>query len=223
MDGVPVNARSYDHKTGNFLPRRIRKSRNIVLVDGLHALYPKQLLEELDVRFFIEMDESLRIFLRMHRDVKERGHKEADVLDTLVRREHDSEKYIMPQAERADIVFKILPVNYDLLNQEHSINSNLKVRVTIRNGIFYDELVRVLIGVCGLQVNVDSIDQRGEVILEISGDVSPEDINLAVHMLVPHMEELFDFSSEFSSGVQGIMQIIALMEMDEALKRRRVR
>ena len=81
----------------------------------------------------------------------------------------------------------------------------------------------MLIGVCGLQVNLDSIDEKGEVILEISGDVSPEDITLAVHMLVPHMEELFDLSPEFSSGVQGIMQIIALMEMDEALKRRRDR
>ena len=221
MDGEPVNARSYDHKTGNFLPRKIRKSRNIVLVDGLHALYPKQLIEELDVRFFIEMDDSLRLFLRMNRDVKERGHTEEDVLNTTKQRKYDSDKYIKPQAERADVVFTILPMNYELLDLEYSINSNLKVRVCIRNGIYYDELVKVLIGVCGLQVNVDSIDQRGEVILEISGDVSPEDINLAVHMLVPHMEELFDFSPEFSSGTQGIMQIIALMEMDEALKRRR--
>ena len=223
MDGEPVNARSYDHKTGNFLPRKIRKSRNIVLIDGLHALYPKQLIEELDVRFFIEMDDSLRLFLRMNRDIKERGHTKEDVININEQRKHDSDKYIKPQAERADVVFTILPMNYELLNQEHSIHSNLKVRVCIRNGIYYDELVRVLIGVCGLQVNVDSIDQRGEVTLEISGDVSPEDINLAVHMLVPHMEELFDFSPEFSSGIQGIMQIIALIEMDEALKRRRGR
>ena len=137
------------------------------------------------------------------------------------RRKHDSDKYIKPQSKRADVVFTLLPVNFELLDQEHSLNSNLKVRVCIRNGIYYDELVRILIGVCGLQVNVDSIDERGEVILEVSGDVSPEDISLAIHLLVPHMEELFDFSPEFSSGVQGIMQIIALMEMDEALKRRR--
>ena len=223
MDGEPVRARSYDHKTGNFQPRKIRKSRNVILVDGLHALYPRQLIEELDVRFFIEMDESLRLFLRLHRDVSDRGHTEDEVLIETERRKYDSQKYIKPQAERADVVFSLLPLNYGLLDKEHSINSNLKVRACIRNGIYYDELVRVLIGVCGLQVNLDSIDEKGEVILEISGDVSPEDITLAVHMLVPHMEELFDLSPEFSSGVQGIMQIIALMEMDEALKRRRDR
>ena len=43
------------------------------------------------------------------------------------------------------------------------------VRVTIKNGVYYQELVRVLIGVCALQVNIESIDDRGEVILEISG------------------------------------------------------
>jgi len=79
-----------------------------------------------------------------------------------------------------------------------------------------------LIGICGLQVNIDSIDEKGEVILEISGDVASEDVSLAINILVPHMKELFDFNAEFSGGVQGIMQIITLMEIDEALKRRRV-
>jgi uridine kinase len=221
MDGDTVLARSYDHKTGNFLPRKIRESRNVILVDGLHALYPKQLIEELDVRFFIEMDESLRQSLRMNRDINERGHSKDEVLIEIERRKYDSEKYIKPQSKRADVVFTILPVNYDLVGEEHSGNPSLKVRVCMRNGIYYDELLKVLIGVCGLQVNIDSIDERGEVVLEIAGDVSPEDINLAVHILVPHMEELFDYSAEFASGTQGIMQIIALMEMDEALKRRR--
>jgi hypothetical protein len=78
-----------------------------------------------------------------------------------------------------------------------------------------------LIGVCGLQVNIESVDENGEVVLEISGDVLSEDIRLAANILVPHMEELFDFSVEFSEGVQGIMQVITLMEIDEALKRRR--
>ena len=49
-----------------------------------------------------------------------------------------------------------------------------------------------------------------------------EDVNLAANILVPHMEELFDFSAKFSEGVKGIMQIITLMEIDEALKRRRI-
>jgi hypothetical protein len=101
------------------------------------------------------------------------------------------------------------------------LNSNIKLRARIKNGIYYQELVRVLIGVCGLHVNIDSVDERGEVILEISGDVASEDIGLAIHMLVPHLEELLDFSTKFSDGIKGIMQIITVIEIDEALKGRR--
>ena len=222
MNGSPVIARSYNHTTGNFLPTKIRNSRDVILVEGLHALYPKQLIEELDVRLFIEMDESLRIFLSINRDVSERGHVERQVRKEIERRKSDSEKYIQPQALRSDVVFSLLPINSELLEESYSLSSNLKVRACIRNGVYYDELVRVFIGVCGLQVNVDSIDERGEVIIEVSGDVESEDISLAAHILVPHMDELFDLSAKFLGGTQGIMQIITLMELDEALKRRKL-
>ena len=72
-----------------------------------------------------------------------------------------------------------------------------------------------------MQVNIDSVDERGEVVLEISGDVASEDVSLAINMLAPHAEELLDFSTQFSDGISGIMEIITVIEIDEALKRRR--
>jgi hypothetical protein len=207
---------------GRFLPKEIRKTRDVILVEGLHTLYPQQLLEELDVGFFIEMEESLRQYLSITRDTEERGHQKEVVLSEIDKREADGEKYIKPQSERADVVFTLLLINSELFKQNHVLDSNIKLRVCIRNGIYYQELVRVLIGVCGLQVNIDSVDERGEVILEISGDVVSDDIRLAINMLVPHMDELLDFSAEFTEGIYGIMQIITVMEVDEALKRRRL-
>ena len=221
IDGEVVKARQYDHVSGRFLPQEIRKTKDVILIEGLHTLYPKQLLQEFDVSFFIEMEESLRLFFRIKRDTEERGYSKEVVLSEVEKRKADSEKYIKPQSVRADVVFTLLPINIELFEQDQVIDSNIKLRVCLRNGIYYQELVRILIGVCGLQVNVDSVDERGEVILEISGDVLSDDIYLAVNMLVPHMEELLDFSAEFSEGIYGIMQIITVMEIDEALKRRR--
>ena len=74
---------------------------------------------------------------------------------------------------------------------------------------------------CGLHVNIESIDEKGKVVIEISGDVDSEDTKLAVHVLLPHMEELLGYGNKFGSGTLGIMQIITLMEIDEALKRRK--
>tara|TARA_B110000008_G_scaffold278892_1_gene324022 strand:+ start:2076 stop:4166 length:2091 start_codon:yes stop_codon:yes gene_type:complete len=221
ISGEVVRARRYDHKSGRFMLQEINKSRDVILVEGLHTLYPRQLLEELDVSFFIEMDESLRSHLRIKRDTKERGHHKDKVINELKKRKLDSEKYIKPQAERADVVFNLLLINEELFIKDQIVDSNIKLRVYIKNGIYYQELVRVLIGVCGLQVNIESVDERGEVILEISGDVAAEDVSLALSMLTPHAEELLDFSTEFSDGINGIMQIITVIEIDEALKRRR--
>ena len=109
----------------------------------------------------------------------------------------------------------------ELFEKDHIVDSNVKLRACIKNGIYYQELVRILIGVCGLQVNIDSVDERGEVVLEISGDVASEDVSLAINMLAPHAEELLDFSTQFSDGINGIMQIITVIEIDEALRRRR--
>jgi uridine kinase len=221
ISGEVVRARRYDHKSGRFMLQEINKSRDVILVEGLHTLYPRQLLEELDVSFFIKMDESLRSHLRIKRDTKERGHHKDKVINELKKRKLDSEKYIKPQAERADVVFNLLLINEELFIKDQIVDSNIKLRVYIKNGIYYQELVRVLIGVCGLQVNIESVDERGEVILEISGDVAAEDVSLALSMLTPHAEELLDFSTEFSDGINGIMQIITVIEIDEALKRRR--
>ncbi len=221
ISGETVRARHYDHISGRFLPKEINKSRDVILVEGLHTLYPRQLLEELDVSFFIEMDESLRTHLRLKRDIKERGHNKDEVIGELKKRKLDSEKYIKPQAERADVIFNLLLINEELFIKDQIVNSNIKLRVRIKNGIYYQELVRVLIGVCGLQVNIESVDERGEVVIEISGDVASEDVGLAINILAPHVEELLDFSTQFSDGINGMMQIITVIEIDEALKRRR--
>ena len=168
------------------------------------------------------MDESLRVFFRTRRDLHERGHKFDKVLKEIEKRQEDSKKYIQPQAKRADIIFKLLPINQSLFDEEKVIDSNIKLRVSIRNGVYYHELVRVLIGVCGLQVNLDSVDERGEVILEISGELEPDDVGLAINTLVPHINELMDLNPNFSEGIIGIMQIVTSIEIDEALKRRKI-
>ncbi len=203
------------------MPRKIRKSSDIIIVNGLHALYSKQLKEELDVSIFLEMDKNLQIYLKIKRDVEERGRDKENVKKIIEIREPDYKKFIQPQSKSANLVFNLLPVNPEL-SKNIQKEINLKLRVLIRNGIYYDELVRVLIGVCGLEVNLESIDENGQVVIDISGDVKKEDIKLATHLLLPQLDELIGYQTEFGDGITGIMQIITLMEIDEALKRRKL-
>jgi len=217
MAGSAIFLRRFDRQTGYFETEKINKSRNVVLVEGLHTLYPRQMLKEFDVRIFIEMDEVLTSYFAMQNDeyIKDQTHKEME------RVKSDGDNFIKPQAKNADLIFKISAVNSETLKNE-VINNNLMMRTIIKNGIYYHDLARVLVGICGLQVNLEVYDEHGLVVFEVSGDVSSEDVSLAATMLIPHMDEMLSTHANFSNGIQGIMEIITLMELDQALKRRRV-
>jgi hypothetical protein len=84
---------------------------------------------------------------------------------------------------------------------------------------YYDTLKRSLIGLCGL--NINDIDIRGGVTFDVQGDVSGGDILLASKILLPHLEELIDLDNGFRNGMLGVMQLIAMVEINEALMQRR--
>ena len=48
----------------------------------------------------------------------------------------------------------------------------------------------------------------------------PEDIALAAQMLVPRLDELLDRAPEWRGRMSGIMQLVTLVEIDQALRER---
>jgi hypothetical protein len=59
------------------------------------------------------------------------------------------------------------------------------------------------------------------VTIDIQGEVEGEDILLASRMLFPRLDELIDFETGFRDGMLGIMQLFAIVEINEALMQRR--
>jgi len=222
LAGASVRARSYDHLTGLFSALKSKRSKNLILISGLHTLYLKSLVDEIDKSFYLRMDEKLRVALKIKRDTL-RGRDSDYTLNEIKKREKDSEKYIQPQAERADVIFTILPVNPNDISHELSDEIKLKLRVIIKSCPYYSELIRALTGVCSLHVNLNDINDIGGVDIEIQGEIERDDIRLATQMLAPHIDELIDTKEGFSDGILGIMELIALVEINDDLivKRRR--
>jgi uridine kinase len=217
LDGNSITARSYNHTTGYFSPLLRKKSKKLIVISGLHTLYLKTLVDEIDKSFYMTMDESLRTHIKVNRDIK-RGRDSEYTLSEIDKRANDSEKYIQPQAERADVVFNILPVNPDDINKKTPPESiKLKLRVTIKNCTYYNELLRALTGACNLNVNLDDIDENGRVNIEIQGDIDSDDILIAMNMLAPHIDELINMNKGFSEGILGIMELVALLEINDQL------
>ena len=64
-----------------------------------------------DVRIYLDMDEELRRYFKIRRDVGERGHSLESVERSIARRQPDAIRFINPQSAQADIVFSLQPVN----------------------------------------------------------------------------------------------------------------
>jgi hypothetical protein len=176
----------------------------------------------MDKSFYLMMDEKLRVLFKIKRDL-DRGRSPDYTLNEIKKREKDSEKYIQPQSDRADVIFNILPVNPDDIDNESLDEIKLKLRVIIKSCPYYSELIRALTGLCNLQVNLNDINDIGGVDIEIQGDVEGDDVRLATQILAPQIDELINIREGFNDNILGIMELIALAEINDDLtvKRRR--
>jgi hypothetical protein len=199
LNGEWIKKRTLNQETGRFSKEEIQKGHQVILVCGLHALYSKQLVEMQDVGFFLNSEEV----------------RKENIID-----QEDVEKYIHPQAAQADVVYKLSPINSDICNNEFT-DSRLRLNIKIQDGAYYQELLRVLIGICGLQVGVDELDEYGNVELTVQGEIQSEDIRFASVMVAPHLSEFINQEDGFCDGMLGVMQLVALMEIDAVLKRRK--
>lgn len=207
----------YDHGTGLFKQFERRQKKELILVEGLHALYLPSLTNLYDVRIFLSMDEELRRGLKISRDVESRGKDLKKTLLEIERRISDRDQYVAPQVSSSDIWFH--------LRHEESVQGGIKIgsgksvlRVKLVDAAFCLELVRLLTGLCGLRADMEAPDREGATYIEIQGDVSADDIALAVSLAIPHFQELVNFESGFMDGISGVMQLILLMQMNEVVK-----
>lgn len=218
----PIMCRHYDHATGLFTPPRRIRASDVVLVTGLHALYAPALREQLRTAVFLDMDEDLRRFFKIRRDVNERGHAIDKVLASIERRRADYDAFIQPQREHADVVFSLLPADPTLIQDfNHTGPVPLKLRVRLRNPIGLDRLARLLIALCGAQVDVAPAMGSAAAEFVIDGaDIQPEDIHFTALQLVPQLEELLAREPVWQTGITGVMQLVVLLQIAELASKR---
>lgn len=221
VDRKSIQAKHYDHESGKMGKPNLIKANDFIIASGLHALYLPILRDCYDLKIFLELDDSLRRHFKIIRDTKQRGHSVEKVLQSFDKRAIDSERFIQPQASHADLIFRLEPIHPSLLqggNTERAIP--LKLIVKSVRGFNELSLIRILIGVCGLHVDMNMTDDNSEVLLVIEGETTDEDIKMAADILCPKVLEFLDGEPKWQSGIIGLMQLITLSHISQALTRR---
>jgi uridine kinase len=220
-DGKSINARHYNHTTGRMSRPFVTESNDFIIASGLHALYLPILRECYNLSVYLDIDESLRRHFKIERDVHKRGHTLEKVLTSFERREPDSARFIRPQANHADLVLSLQPIHPRMLENMHG-KSELRFKLVVRSrhGLNELSLTRVLVGICGLHVDMQVSEDGYEVELAIEGETSAQDIEMASRMISPRIVEFLDLQPEWKDGVMGLMQLITLSHVNQALTKR---
>jgi phosphoribulokinase len=124
--GRRVRNRAYDHSDGTFGAMRTIEPAEVVLVRGLLGFPNDELRAAYDLAVFLQPEPELLFRWKLRRDVKTRGYTEAEVLKRIARHLLDSKEYVLPQAERADLV-----VRYEIPEWD-SPDSEVRATLTLR-------------------------------------------------------------------------------------------
>ena len=138
--GQPILKPVYSHKDGSFEAPIYIKPNKFVVVEGLLGYYTREARDSYDVKVYLAPPESLRAQWKIKRDTLKRGYTKEQVLAELQKREPDSDDFIRPQREWADVVVSFY------LPSEISAESNghLNVRLVLRPTIPHPEITKIL-------------------------------------------------------------------------------
>ena len=103
-------------------------------------------------------------------------------------------------------------------NGKHPLRFKLVARS--RHGLNELSLTRVLVGICGLHVDMIVSADGYEVELSIEGETSAQDVEMAARMICPRIFEFLDMQADWKDGVMGLMQLITLSHINQALTKR---
>jgi uridine kinase len=104
--GEPIELPIYDFKAHTRLPEtRPVESKPIVIVEGILIFADPRLLEQMDIKVFVDTPDDIRLIRRLRRDIAERGRTFESVIEqytATVRPMHM--QFVEPSKRHADVI-----------------------------------------------------------------------------------------------------------------------
>jgi len=205
--GQPILKPIYNHTSGVFDPPEYIKPSKFVIVEGLLGYSTRGMRDSYDVKVYLAPPESLRTAWKVKRDTRKRGYTEAEVLEQLHKREADSDAFIRPQREWADVVVSFYP-STNTSNQDDLL---LDVRLVLRPTIPHPDFSTILhangnhLG-SAVRLELDRDMGKPVDVLEIDGQATEAQVHELERMLCKEVPYLGQFCS--LEGNPGLGKIV---------------
>jgi uridine kinase len=122
LSGQSIRMPEYDFERHTRADERVTVDpTDVIVLEGILALYDEEVLDMLDLRLYVETDADVRILRRIRRDVVDRGRELEGVIEqylSTVKPMH--EQFIEPTKKHADVIIPegANSVAVDLLKQK---------------------------------------------------------------------------------------------------------
>ena len=189
--GQPFLKPVYDHSTGTLVRPEYILPREFVIVDGLLGFHSAIMRQFYDVKVFLDPPEDLRRAWKFNRDTTKRGYTPEQVQAALEKREADTQQFIRPQREHADIVVRFHP---DEGVPPENAGSNLNVQLVLRPTIPHPDLTYLVDGTdhpsTDIRLQLGRDGGRPVDFLEVDGNVSSENAMKLEDAIWQHLPDL---------------------------------
>ncbi len=216
-DGRPINRKLYDHITGKFTEPKSVKPKSFMILEGLHSFYIHSVRNLCDIRIFIDTDDALRKHWKIQRDIKERGYEKEKILETINKRQKDSDKYIPPQKKFANIIISLNP-QIPIKDLDSKNNVELFLNIKIENSVDLNPFISLLEHTnmkCENEFEEDLIMQT----LRFKGKITSDEISKIANKILPNYDNIIlNNKIKWHSDYNGIIQLITLYHINNQLK-----
>jgi phosphoribulokinase len=205
--GQPILKPIYNHTSGSFDPPEYIKPTQFVVVEGLLGYSTRGMRDSYDVKVYLAPPEDLRTAWKVKRDTAKRGYTVEEVMEQMRKRESDSENFIRPQRQWADVIVSFYPPSEGSGQDDLLLN----VRLVLRPTIPHPDLTTALTAEnnhlgSAVRLGLDRDMGKPVDILEVDGHATAEQVLALEHMLCNDVPHLGQFCS--TSNHPGIGKII---------------
>lgn len=217
--GDNVRRVDYDHTTGRFTTARIIKPKRYIVLSGLHAFYLPQMRKIMDLKLYMDTDETLRKFWKIKRDTVKRGYSFEKILSQIESRVKDSDSYIVPQKQFADLV-----INYfdkylnDCCDLTHQVIISLKLTLSLSVDL---ELLLNYLELHNVKIIHEFSEDLTKQTVEFDGEsMDNAELNFSslIYKLIPHYDEITEEQFTWMSTRDAIVQIVILLIVSQRLQ-----
>lgn len=208
--------KEYDHSTGEFTSPVKVEPRDFIVIAGLHPFYLPKLRKNIDLKIYIDTDETLRRHWKILRDTKKRGYDIENILNQIEVRMNDAKKYIYPQKGFADLILHFYPIN-KIKPGEYYKNIDLGLKVTFDASINVEKILEKL----NCKFIWDYNDDLNSQFIEFKTEPYDKFEYIAIDV-IDNIYELLDKDAKWNSGYNGFLQLLNLKLISEKLKQNRL-